>query len=402
MKKWTNAVGAIILALLLGTLALLGCYFFSDLMDPSALQTEPSFTTQAPTTQTTVPTTAAPTTQATTVPTETTQPTVPAETTVATEPTTVPVTEPVTEPATQPTEPTTKPTEPEPTQPKPTEPKPTEPEPTEPKPTEPKPTESDDPLDAEYAAVYDLTNGSVLYSKGNLWKDINPASITKLLTVYTAMKHLEPDDKFTVGYEITKIVPDSSIIGLYQGQRISVETCVAGMLLGSGNDAAYALAAATGRAIRGDTELGSTEALQVFMDEMNAQASALGMTGSYFLNPDGISVVGHYTTVADLLVLAQASLNEPLIAKYAKTAYYTTTFNGSSVTWSNTNLLINEGSSYYNPYAIGLKTGTTTKAGKCLLSAFQKDGRTIIVCVMKCDTDEARFKDTLYLFNQYG
>lgn len=396
MRKWSTAVGAIILALLLGTLALLGCYFFSDLMGPSVLQTEPTLTTLNTTTQATTQTTVPPTTQVTTAPTETTQPTT--VTTVATEPTT----EPVTEPTTQPTEPTTKPTEPEPTQPKPTEPKPTEPKPTEPQPTEPKPTDPDDLLDAEYAAVYDLTNGNVLYSKGNLWTDINPASITKLLTVYTAMQHLDPDDQFTVGDEITKIVPDSSIIGLYHGQRISVETCVAGMLLGSGNDAAYALAAATGRAIRGNTELGATEALQVFMDEMNAQAAALGMTGSHFLNPDGISVVGHYTTVADLLTLANASLNEPLIVKYAKTAYYTTDFNGSSVTWTNTNLLINPYSSYYNEHAIGLKTGTTTRAGKCLLSAFQKEGRTIIVCVMKCDTDEARFKDTLYLFNQYG
>ena len=171
------------------------------------------------------------------------------------------------------------------------------------------------------------------------------------------------------------------------------------MLLPSGNDAAYILAAEVGRRLDGDPNEGAWYAVETFMEEVNGRARALGMTGTHFVNPDGIHSDNHYMTPRDLVTMARLALEIPEVVAYATTPKDTVTFvSGEEMEWKNTNALVHEESPYYCPYAVGLKTGQTPYAGSCLLSAFRVEGRTLIIGVFGCPEIDDRFEDTLQLF----
>lgn len=289
--------------------------------------------------------------------------------------------------------PTQLPTEP-PTQP------PTEP-PTEPPVQIPQPDE--DALKANYIFVYDSKTSRVLYTRGSHLDKVAPASLTKLLTAYVVLEILDPEQVITIGPEAHWVDPDSSVAYVYNGQRLTVEMLIEGMLLQSGNDAAYVLAVAAGRAIANDPAMNGWDAMAIFMQRMNARAVYYGLTGSNFVNPDGIDHPDHYTTTADLLIIAKLALTSELICRYAGMANDNVTYaSGQNAGWWNTNLLLHENSGYYCPAAIGLKTGSTSGAGKCLISAFEKEnGGMLIVCVLGCADDHVRYSDSLLLYNLY-
>ena len=295
-------------------------------------------------------------------------------------------------------------TEPEET----TEPVETAPPTEPPEPTIPPETEVMAPADlgltANKAFVYDLDNSWLLYAGGDPDGKLAPASLTKLLTAYTAVQFMDMEMEVTVGEEIWWIDPYSSVAHLQVGNRLTVEMLLYGLMLPSGNDAAYALAVAGGRVLAEDPQLNNREALKLFMNEMNEQARLLGMTGSQFKNPDGIDEDGHYTTVKDLIILTKAVMNVPVIMDSACTAEKEVVFlSGETVTWKNSNYLIQpEKEDYYTPNAIGLKTGSTEKAGKCLISLFrQEDGSYLAVGVLGSIGDNERYDDTLILYKRY-
>lgn len=293
---------------------------------------------------------------------------------------------------------TTPPVETEPTQP------PTEP----PEPTIPPQTDTMAPaelnLTAAKAFVYDLDNNWLLYAGGDPDGQLAPASLTKLLTAYTAEQFMDLQMEVTVGEEILWIDPYSSVAHLQVGNRLTVEMLLYGLMLPSGNDAAYALAVAGGRVLAEDPELNNREALELFVNEMNEQARRLGMTGSQFQNPDGIDQEGHYTTVKDLIVLTKAVMKSSIIMTTACTAEKEVVFlSGETVTWKNSNYLLQlEKEDYYTPNAIGLKTGSTQNAGKCLISLFlQEDGSYLAIGVLGSIGDNERYDDTLILYQRY-
>lgn len=298
-------------------------------------------------------------------------------------------------------------TQAEDTRPEETEP-PTQPPTEPPEPTIPPKTETQSPaelnLTAEKAFVYDLDNNWLLYAGGDPDGKLAPASLTKLLTAYTAEQFMDLQMEVTVGEEIWWIDPYSSVAQLQVGNRLTVEMLIYGLMLPSGNDAAYALAVAGGRVLAEDPQLNNREALSLFMNEMNEQARRLGMTGSQFKNPDGIDEDGHYTTVKDLIILTKAVLKSSLIMEAASTAEKEVTFlSGETITWKNSNYLLQpEKADYYTPNAIGLKTGSTEKAGKCLISLFvQEDGSYLAVGVLGSIGDIERYDDTLILYQRY-
>lgn len=295
-------------------------------------------------------------------------------------------------------------TEPEET----TEPVETDPPTEPPEPTIPPQTDTMIPADlgltANKAFVYDLDNNWLLYAGGDPDGKLAPASLTKLLTSYTAVQFMDLQMEVTVGEEIRWIDPYSSVAHLQVGNRLTVEMLLYGLMLPSGNDAAYALAVAGGRVLAEDPELNNQEALKLFMNEMNEQARLLGMTGSQFKNPDGIDEEGHYTTIKDLIILTKAVMKIPVIMDSACTAEKEVVFlSGETVTWKNSNYLLQpEKEDYYTPNAIGLKTGSTEKAGKCLISLFrQEDGSYLAVGVMGSIGDNERYDDTLILYKRY-
>ncbi len=257
-------------------------------------------------------------------------------------------------------------------------------------------------LSAKYAFVYSTEENRLLYLRGNQDEALSPASLTKLLTAKVALSCLKPDAEITVGEEITWIDPESSVAYLQVGHRLSVEMLIQGLLMQSGNDAAYTLAVAGGRALSGDEALDRRQAIDVFLAEMNRQAGELGMESTHFENPDGIDAETHYTTVRDLVTLTLAVLDQPLITKYCSMEQADVTFaSGEVCTWFNSNSLLDPQSEYYRQEAMGLKTGSTSGAGKCLISLFQEGEHFLIIGVLGSTDDTTRYTDTLLLYQSY-
>lgn len=287
--------------------------------------------------------------------------------------------------------------------------------------TEPKPTWFVPPegyvLTAKQSFVFDCTADTYVSRTGNE-NTVYPASVTKLFSAYVALQYLDPDKVITAGDALDMVGAGSSVADIKKGDELTVSQLIEAMLLPSGNDASYILAAEAGRVVCNDPNAGVWYAADVFVDEMNKQAQALGMRGTHFTNPDGYHDTDHYTSYDDLVTIAKLALENPVIMAYAGLSEDTLTVENKAQGvvegepegtapveapnekhWKNTNLLIHEDSKYYCPYAVGLKTGQTPSAGSCLLSAFRIDGREIIIGVFGCPDVEDRFADTLLLLD---
>lgn len=254
-------------------------------------------------------------------------------------------------------------------------------------------------LTAKQYFVYNCEARGFVTISGEQDERIFPASITKLFTAYVALEFVGPEELITAGDELDMVIYNSSVAEIKKGDQLTAEQLVEAMLLPSGNDAAYVLATHVGRKLLGNSGASAEAASAKFVDEMNRQAKLLGMTGTNFANPDGIHKDNHYTTFADLAILGMLAMEEPTVLKYAPVSTETVTLASGEKTWENTNAIIHPESQYYCPNCIGLKTGQTPAAGSCLLSAFEYDGTTYLVGVFGCPDVEARFPDTLQLFN---
>lgn len=273
------------------------------------------------------------------------------------------------------------------------------PDETEPVPTLPEPAFA---LTAAQVFVYDTAGDRLLFSRGEMNALIPPASLTKLFSAYVALQYLDPETVITAGEEVGWIDPESSMAFIYSGQQVTVDTCVEGMIVQSGNDAAYILAVAAGRAIQGDPQLSATAALGVFVGKMNELALQLGLGNTHFANPDGIDSAGHYTSLSDLITISRLALENPVIRQYAATATDAVTYvSGETVNWKNTNELLHPESEFYCEAACGLKTGSTTSAGKCLISAFHQEDGYLLIGVLGCPEEDDRYIDTLKLYRYY-
>ena len=258
-------------------------------------------------------------------------------------------------------------------------------------------------LTARNAFVYDCSEEVLLYTLGDMQKQIAPASLTKLFTAYVALQYLDPQTVITCGEETTWINPLSSVSWVFPGDRVTVALLIQGMMMQSGNDAAYATAVAAGRVLAKDPEMDAKKALAAFMDEVNTQAQALGLTGTHFSTPDGLDAFDHYTTTQDMLTIALLAMNQPILRHYSSLAQTSVMYDtGETYTYRSTNYLLLPESKYYCADACGMKTGTTTKAGSCLMSLFHNGDRYILIGVFGCPQYEDRFADALQLYALYG
>lgn len=255
-------------------------------------------------------------------------------------------------------------------------------------------------IDASNAILMNCNTKEVLYYK-NPTDSIAPASTTKLLTAIVAIDNCDLDEEITVGKEVYMMASDSSRAYLAEGEVLTLEMLLEGLLLPSGNDAAYVIAAHVGRIIANDNNLKPKAAVQVFIQSMNEKAKAIGAKSSNFETPDGYDEEGQYTTAYDLGLIAMESLKYDTIREISsKTRARNIFLSGEDVTWNSSNKLITSGSGYYYPYAIGLKTGTSTDAGRCLVSAASKDG-VDYVCVIMNSSIEGRWQDSIDVL-KYG
>ena len=257
-------------------------------------------------------------------------------------------------------------------------------------------------MTARYSFVHDLGSGETIHGGAGLDDRIYPASITKLFTAYVALQYMDLDTVVTAGDELDMVAEDSSFAGIEKGNSLTVNMLIEGMILPSGNDAAHVLAAAVGRRVSENPDMEPANAVKYFVDLMNAEAKALGLTGSHFVNPDGYHADGHYTTGRDLITIAKLALKNSVIRGFAGRREDGVTYvSGEKVYWKNTNVLLHPGTEYFCPTARGLKTGFTSAAGNCMLSAFLEDGRYIIIGVFGSTETLTRFDDTLHLYRKY-
>ena len=281
-------------------------------------------------------------------------------------------------------------------------PAPTPPPVTAPPPTNPLPSPEAGVLESPYVFVYNSGTEAMYYTSGGEDTRIAPASITKLLTALVALEVLKEDEVITVGSEVSLIDPSSSVAYIARGQKLRVDMLIEGLLLQSGNDTAYTLAAAAGRKLANNPNLSAKGALRRFVEHMNFRALEMGLTNTHFENPDGIDGEDHYTCLADLATVSVLAMENATIRRYVGKAKDSVTYeSGQTITWSNTNELLHASSKYYCAEAVGLKTGTTTKAGNCLVSAFPKDGGYLFIGVLGGASYYGRYKDTLALYNLY-
>lgn len=254
------------------------------------------------------------------------------------------------------------------------------------------------------ALLYDYDNDVILYSR-NMHLRCQPASTTKVITACIASEYLSPDYVLTVGREQYLVNSNTSRAGIYVGQRIKFKEILKCLLLPSGCDAAYTIAAETARVASGNYNMSAQSAINYFVNMMNNYAKKLGMNDSHFANPDGFPHSQHYTSAYDMTKIAVKAYTIDIVRETASMSRATARFeSGGSISYTNTNETIDPYSARYYPYMIGIKTGHHSQAGYCLLTAAQKNitqtgkTKTFIAVVYGCSSKYGRYSDLKGLY----
>ena len=247
-------------------------------------------------------------------------------------------------------------------------------------------------ITATNIGLYNAQTMECLYSQASA-NHIYPASLTKVLTACTALKYVSPDTVFTVGTEQSLVPKGSSLCLIQPGHRLKLCDLLTGMLMCSGNDAAYTVAVNVAKEVSGNANMSNSEAITYFAELMNGYAHSIGAANSNFTNPDGWDDENQYSTVYDLAIISAHAIQINEIRSIVSSrSKYVVFESGENITWKNTNALLQPESKYYLPQAIGLKTGTTAKAGNCLIAVVNINGVEYIAVVTGCESDCARYR----------
>lgn len=232
-------------------------------------------------------------------------------------------------------------------------------------------------LTAASAIVIDVDSFVVLYQKEPT-RRLSPASTTKIMTGIVALENY----KLSYNVIIRNFDPTGSQMGLKIGDKVSIEDLMYGLLLPSGNDAAFVLASL----YPGGGEM-------KFIEAMNNKAKELHMKNTNFVNVSGLEDINHYSTGLDLARLSAYALKNITFAKIVSTPEITLADNRTKEvkTLKSLNKLLG------NVLGVtGIKTGWTEDAGECLVASAKRNGHTIISVVLK---SADRFSDTEKLLN---
>jgi len=236
-------------------------------------------------------------------------------------------------------------------------------------------------IDARAWALVDARSGEVLASHA-AGERLPIASTTKLMTAYVALHELSLD-------KIVRAAPyeaeyGESLLELRPGQRISVRDLLYGLILRSGNDAAYDLAAAAAGSERR------------FVGQMNRYAAALGLADTHYANPIGLDQRGNFSSAGDLATLTRRLLLDPAFARIAASRSALLRSVRPPRRIETINELLGMA-----PWVNGVKTGHTFGARYVLVGSGRRKGVELIAAVVGTETDEERFDDTLQLL-EYG
>lgn len=258
-------------------------------------------------------------------------------------------------------------------------------------------TETDElPLTAEAAILMDATSGQILYEKNSDTKQY-PASITKLMTILLALEKMKTEnihltDTITFSHDaIYTIEPGSSHIAIQEGETLTLEQVLYGIILQSANECSNGIA---------EFVDGSTEA---FAKHMTARAKELGCQNTNFVNANGLFDKDHYTTAHDMALITKQLLTHDTYRKLVEKTYYEIppTNKQDEIRYLHgQHQMLNKHSLYYYPEAKGGKTGFTNEALNTLVTFAKKGDTELIVVVLKC-AGAQHYVDTKTLFD-YG
>lgn len=244
-------------------------------------------------------------------------------------------------------------------------------------------------VQSEGAVLLNANTGEILFEKNGNTR-FYPASITKLMTALLTVENCSLSDTVTFSKTATTNLESGAVtLNLTEGDQLTVEQCLYGLLLKSANEIANGLA---------EHISGSVSS---FADKMNAQAKELGCTDTHFANPNGLNNTEHYTTPRDMAIIARAAFQNPTVAKVASTLSYefpaTKKASARTITMGHKMLYPND-SRYYDGIVAG-KTGYTSKAGNTLATCAERDGLRLIAIIMK--SSQTHYEDTKALLD-YG
>ena len=225
--------------------------------------------------------------------------------------------------------------------------------------------------------VYDRISKRVLYGKNENVKGAM-ASTTKIMTCLVTLENADINQVVTISSKAAGT--GGSRLGLKKNDEITVECLLYGLMLRSGNDAAVALAETVGGSVEGFAEL------------MNDKAKVLGLNSTHFVTPHGLDDPEHYTTAAELAKIADYAMENEKFAEIVGTKSITISINGYSKQIFNTNELLGVLNG-----VIGIKTGFTNNAGRCLVTETKRGNMDIIVVTLGADTKKYRTQDNTKL-----
>ena len=219
--------------------------------------------------------------------------------------------------------------------------------------------------------MIDGSSGRVLYEKQADRQSLI-ASTTKIMTALIICEQCNVLDRMQIPKEAVGI--EGSSMYLREGEILTLQELLYGLMLRSGNDAAVALAIYCGGTVEG------------FAGLMNDKARQLGMINSHFVNPNGLDAPGHYSTARDMAVLAAYAMQNPI---FAQTVSAKSVRIGDRIMQNHNKLL------WQLEGADGVKTGYTKAAGRILVSSATRQGRRLIVVTINAPNDWADHKQLL-------
>lgn len=235
-------------------------------------------------------------------------------------------------------------------------------------------------MSAQAYVLYCVENDSVLLSK-NADTKMKMASTTKIMTTLLTLEQSAKNDVLVEFSE--SMIAEGSSMYLKVGDTVHLSDLAIGMMMASGNDAANAAAITVGKSIEG------------FADVMNHRAKEIGMTSTNFVTPSGLDDDNHYSTATDMARLMACALQNEAFCEIIENTSMTVDFltPQKQVTYQNHNRLL----TLYE-HCIGGKTGYTKSAGRCLVSAAEKNGVTLIAVTFNAPSD---WNDHIRLYD-YG
>ncbi|MGD9969242.1 MAG: D-alanyl-D-alanine carboxypeptidase family protein [Sulfuricurvum sp.] len=238
-----------------------------------------------------------------------------------------------------------------------------------------------DKLKIDAMVVKELNSQNVLYTK-EAQKLVKPASLTKVITTLVAIEQGDLDRAVTITPEIVAVERTKAEYKV--GDIIPLRDLIKAAMIESDNDAAMAIAVGVG---------GSVE---MFVAMMNAKAHEIGMDNTHFMNPCGFDHELHYSTAEDLLKMAEYAIKNPVfdeITKLNEHTYYSLNETPRKFVAKTHNRLLGK-----YEYAVGIKTGYTSKAGPCFIARAKRDGIDCIIVMM--NSKENRWATARQIFEQ--